>query len=100
MRDLMPRRVEVFPSGEIGVVWSDGREDFVPARRLRCACPCAQCVDELTGRPLLDPARVPEDVRALGWSPVGRYAVHFRWSDGHQSGIYTFDLLRSIGGER
>lgn len=94
---MNPARVEIFPSGEIGVVWSDGREDFLTPWVVRAACPCAQCVDELTGRPTLDPGRIPETIRALEWAPVGHYAVHFRWSDGHATGIYPFDLLRLLG---
>jgi DUF971 family protein len=50
----------------------------------------------MTGRPILDPARVPEDVYPLEIRYVGRYALHFAWSDGHATGIYPFELLRSI----
>lgn len=67
-----------------------------PSRMLRLACPCAACVDEMTGRPLLDPARVPEDVAPLAVELVGGYGIRVRWSDGHSTGIYTFELLRSI----
>lgn len=94
-----PRQVEVFPNGEVGVVWSDGREDFFEPRRLRLACPCAQCVDEISGRRLLQPAAVPETVRAVEITPVGRYALAIRWSDGHQTGIYSFEYLRALTGE-
>ncbi len=94
---MTPERVEIFPAGDIGVVWSDGREDYLAPRMVRAACPCAQCVDELTGRRRLDPRLIPDSVRALEWTPVGHYAVHFRWSDGHATGIYPFDLLRRLG---
>lgn len=63
-------------------------------RELRLACPCAVCVDEMTGRPLLDPATVPEEVTAESVELVGAYGVRFRWSDGHGTGIYTFESLR------
>jgi ATP-binding protein involved in chromosome partitioning len=68
----------------------------IAARDLRIACPCAACVDETTGRRRLDPARIPEDVHARAIRPVGRYAVHIEWSDGHTTGIYSFDLLRRL----
>jgi|SRR5512134_3287972 DUF971 family protein len=65
-----------------------------PARALRLACPCAECVEEMTGRPLLDPARVPDDVRPLALALVGAYGLKITWSDGHSTGIYTWDRLR------
>lgn len=91
-----PRQVEIFPNGEIGIVWDDGREDYLAARALRLACPCAGCVDEMTGRRTLDPARVPADVAARSWSTVGQYALAFEWSDGHRGGIYRFSMLREM----
>jgi DUF971 family protein len=39
---------------------------------------------------------VPEDVKPVRIDPVGRYAIHIAWSDGHTSGIYSFEHLRSI----
>jgi DUF971 family protein len=72
-----------------------GHEGFFPARALRLACPCAACVQELTGRPLLDPATVPPDVHPLRLALVGAYGLRIEWSDGHGTGIYTFERLRS-----
>ncbi len=92
-----PRAVEVFPNGEIGVVWDDGREDVHASRDLRLACPCAQCVDEMTGKRIVEPGQVSERVRALGWDPVGHYALRIRWSDLHDSGLYSFEYLRKLG---
>ena len=64
------------------------------ARPLRLACPCAACVEEMSGRPLLDPGAVREDVRPLSIALVGGYGLKVRWSDGHDTGIYTFERLR------
>jgi DUF971 family protein len=61
------------------------------------ACPCAACVDEHTGAQLLKPESVPLDVRATKVEPVGQYALRITWSDGHQTGLYSFDLLWAIG---
>lgn len=81
-----------------GVVieWAPGGTPVhIPARALRLACPCAACVDEMTGRAVLDPGSVPEDVQPRRLSLVGGYGLKVEWSDGHATGIYTFDFLRT-----
>jgi DUF971 family protein len=81
----------------IEIQWeSQGHVARYPARDLRLACACASCQEEMTGRPILDPATVPENVRALELKLVGGYAVHFTWSDGHDTGIYAWDYLLAI----
>ncbi|HXI19755.1 MAG TPA: DUF971 domain-containing protein, partial [Gemmatimonadales bacterium] len=73
----------------------EGHTAVFPARALRLACPCAGCVEEMTGRPLLDPATVPADVHPLRLSLVGAYGLRVEWSDGHDTGIYTWERLRA-----
>ena len=70
-----------------------GHEGFYPARLLRLACPCAGCVEEMSGRPLLDPAAVSADIRPVSVALVGAYGIKIHWSDGHSTGIYTFEQL-------
>ncbi len=91
-----PARVAIFPNGELAVVWSDGHESYYPGRLLRLGCHCAKCVDEMTGRKLLREERVPSDVRPTGCQEVGRYGLGVRFSDGHDTGIYTYERLRSL----
>lgn len=71
----------------------NGHQALYPARYLRLACPCAGCVEEMSGRPLLDPAMIPPDIRPLSVALVGAYALRIDWSDGHSTGIYTFEQL-------
>lgn len=76
--------------------WKDGHVSEYEPRYLRQCCPCAGCVEEMTGRPLLDPDSVSPDVYPLEIEYVGRYALQFHWSDGHRTGIYPYDQLRRI----
>ncbi len=78
------------------IQWDAGHEGIYPARMLRLACPCAACREEMTGRPLLDPARVPEDIDGVAMQLVGQYGIRIDWSDGHNTGIYTYEMLRRM----
>lgn len=79
----------------LAIEWdATGHIGLFEARALRLACPCAGCVDEMSGRPLLDPDSVPSEVLADGIELVGSYGLKIRWSDGHSTGIYTFRFLR------
>ncbi|RMH03856.1 MAG: DUF971 domain-containing protein [Planctomycetota bacterium] len=79
--------------------WDDGLEARIGFRDLRLECPCAHCVSEVTGRRLLDPATVPEDLGLQDMKPVGNYAYRCLFSDGHDSGIYPLELLRALSEE-
>jgi ATP-binding protein involved in chromosome partitioning len=81
----------------LGVLWQDGRNDELDVRDLRLACACALCVDELSGKKVLDPKSVRPDVSPKTLSSVGNYALTVAFNDGHSSGIYSFELLRSLG---
>ena len=70
-----------------------GHVGFFPARPLRLACPCAACIEEMTGRPLLDPAAIEKEVRPLSVALVGAYGINFFFSDTATTEIYTFERL-------
>ncbi len=78
------------------VEWSNGHQGRHAVRTLRLACPCAQCVDEWTGERTLKDDTVPEDIRPVSIDPVGLYGIQFDWSDGHGTGIYTFETLGAL----
>lgn len=81
---------------ELQVLWPD-RDDRLRFRFLRGECQCAQCVHEWTGTRILDPATIPDDISIERMELVGAYAVRIHWSDGHQSGLYTWERLRKLG---
>jgi ATP-binding protein involved in chromosome partitioning len=93
---IMPHSIRRRDDG-LRITWvQDGPAAHLPARDLRLACPCAACRDEMTGTPLLDPLRVSEDIQPSAVALVGTYGVRISWSDGHDTGIYTFDTLREM----
>ncbi len=91
-----PKQLEQFPNDEIGIVWQDGHESYYGGHYLLCACACASCVEETSGRKLLDDRGVPGDVRAREIHAIGNYAISILWSDGHDTGIYSFEQLRKL----
>jgi len=81
--------------GVLNISWADRQADL-PFVFLRGQCACAQCVNEWTGEQILDPASVPADIKIEELELVGSYAVRVRWSDGHNSGLYTWERLREL----
>jgi ATP-binding protein involved in chromosome partitioning len=81
----------------LSVLWEDGRHDDFDVRDLRLSCHCALCVEEMSGRKLLDPKTVRADVSPQQILSVGNYAIGFHWNDGHNSGIHSFNDLRAMG---
>jgi ATP-binding protein involved in chromosome partitioning len=76
--------------------WGDGKQTRLPYRLMRQACECALCVDELSGKRILDPESVPADVGVQDCKEIGAYGVQITWTDGHSTGIYTFVRLRQM----
>lgn len=91
-----PTRIEKYNDTEMLIAWADKSEYAVSFVDLRFQCPCASCVDEHTGERTLLRSQVAPDVRPLGVSLVGRYAVQVQWSDRHSTGMYHFDALNQI----
>lgn len=67
-------------------------KQVMPAADLRRQCRCALCVEEFSGKPLLDPATVSEDIAPSNFAPIGNYAVSVQWSDGHSS-LYPYSAF-------
>ena len=93
---IEPREILQESDARLCVTWADGRVCHYEAARLRRACPCARCVNEWTGQRTLKPEAIPDEVLIADLTIVGRYALNFRWSDGHETGIYSFQYLRDL----
>jgi len=105
---ITPAKVRVKKSEGTGVEidWRDGHSSSWSFRWLRDACPCATCHEEREqagrapgeGKPkaqgLLQMYQEPP--RPIEVSQVGKYALRFKWNDGHEAGIYSWDYLRRV----
>ncbi len=98
--EATPKNIKLVGGNDtLTIQWSDGHQSAYPYRYLREKCPCATCTE------LGPPAHgAPSPFPMLGVRPlkpdraelVGRYALQIYWSDGHSSGIYSFEFLRSL----
>ncbi len=93
---IEPREIMQDGDAALRITWADGRACRYTAALLRRLCPCAQCVNEWTGQRILNPASVSEVLAIRDVAIVGRYALNFKWSDGHETGIYSFRYLREV----
>lgn len=86
---------------ELALKWNDKAESYIELERLRRACPCAACGGEPDVMGRIQRPLVTYSARSFlleNFSPVGAYALQFRWSDGHATGIYSFAYLRKLAG--
>ncbi|MCO6399782.1 MAG: P-loop NTPase [Verrucomicrobia bacterium] len=91
-----PPTVEFDPDRGMIIKLSNGDERTCSPADLRRACRCAHCIEEFSGKKILDPASIPESITPTHISPMGNYAVAISWSDGHSSSIYSYDLLLQL----
>ena len=94
----MPTPVLLTPIPEeriLRVLWDDDAMCDYPFSYLRGWCPCAVCQGHGGERRFVE----VEDPQLVSIDMVGNYAVNPTWADGHETGIYTFEYLRSLGDE-
>ena len=107
---VTPQKVRVQKTEGTGVEidWRDGHRSRWTFAWLREACPCATCHEarDADGRkPGIPKAQAPvttllpmykAPIRPVETTPVGKYALRFKWNDGHESGIYSWEYLRRL----
>jgi DUF971 family protein len=99
-----PKQISEFSDTTLMVIWDDGHESLYLYQDLRQACPCARCNDlRKPGKTDKPPFKrsIPLEAQSMSIRPrtiesVGLYAIRFKWNDGHDTGIYTFDFLRNL----
>jgi len=93
---IEPRQIIEESDSEITINWSDETESRYNAADLRKACPCAGCINEWTGEKTLKADMIAEDLSFSSIAVVGRYALNFNFSDGHDTGIFSFQYLKQL----
>ena len=98
---MQPSRLEIV-GDFLAIKWDDDTESVISLENLRKWCPCAHCAGEtdITGRVhrVARPTPLtPPSFELAGMERVGGYALALRWADGHQTGIYSWDLLQEMG---
>jgi len=92
-----PRSIERLPEErDLLLAWQDGLQRRLRYLSLRAECMCARCVDEITGERILDVEGLDPEIMIEGMELVGNYALKIRWSDGHDTGLYTWEHLRRL----
>ena len=98
--------VHVKTGAGVDIAWADGHASHYDFAYLRDECPCATCNDErgkkqalaaAPGTPAFNPLPMFKPrPHALAAAQVGNYAISINFSDGHSTGIYSYDHLRTI----
>ena len=94
-----PKNIQLI-GDQIAIVWQDGAESYIEASKLRAASPSAATTGERDILGNLHGGEFDKDyseAQVLDWQFVGTYAIRFRFSDGHASGLYSYELLRELG---
>jgi len=95
MTSTDPASVRVdLDANRVVITWRDGHESRFTGAYLRWTCPCAACRGHAPGQ--VEPPRFEDvrEVRLQGAGAVGSYALRFDFSDGHDSGIFSYEHLR------
>lgn len=90
-----PTHIDIH-KGQLKLQWQAGQQLLSSPYQLRLHCRCAQCIDEHSGQKLLATNSIPTDISLTAIYPIGRYGLKLTFSDGHNTGIYTFDYLKKM----
>jgi DUF971 family protein len=100
-----PEHIAVSKSKGIKIDWKDGLHSEYSLALLRDECPCASCTGAHGTAPQKTSYSKPDSspfpmfkpaLKMLNVEPVGNYAIRIHWSDGHNTGIYTWEYLRRL----
>jgi DUF971 family protein len=98
---IEPARIKLQKDELLHVEWSDGRVDQWTIAQLRGKCPCAMCKENRQEQKknrlaVISGNSFDGQLIVTSAKPVGNYAIHLTFSDGHDTGIFSFQYLREI----
>ena len=94
-----PRQIRLDPEKSLlEIRWGDDHVSRYEGAVLRWKCPCAMCRGHAPGEVEPPSFESVKDVRVRGAQAVGNYGLRFEFTDGHETGIYMFEVLREIDG--
>ena len=102
----IPAKLNLKKDEKLEVVWQDNTISNFSLSYLRSMCPCAQCKEQREGKgrkinPLrILPGNYVKPLAVQSAELVGNYALKIRWSDGHDTGLYTWGHLRRLCEQR
>lgn len=95
---MSPVKIKVLDKKNLFIQWDDNVESLIQLAVLRRNCPCANCMMERENKPATYiPLLSHVQMSLTNIEPVGTYAIRFYWQDGHDDGIYNYELLRALG---
>ena len=90
----LPVKIKRIGKSSVEIEWRDGHRSVYGNQYLRDNCPCAGCRE---GKPRFSlPVMSDAELYPVQIGVVGRYALSIEWSDRHDTGIYSYDTLRSL----
>lgn len=91
---MEPAEIDVDGAEGVTITWEDGQTSHYDAEALRTSCPCASCRD-IRDRGM---AVVATGVVPVAAELVGNWGLQITWSDGHSTGIYSWEFLQALNG--
>lgn len=97
---MKPKQIKILDKDKLFLKWNDDSSTTITLKYLRDECPCANCKGETilfkTFRPPQPSIFSPEMYKIKNIEVVGDYAIQIWWKDGHNTGIYSWDYLKTL----
>jgi len=100
MENYYPTQIKKTENNSLSIKWNDEKVTEISLTKLRDECPCVNCKGESVIFESYIPIKSP--FKAAGYyeidklETVGNYAITVKWKDGHDTGIYSWDILRDL----
>ena len=97
---MNPKQIKILDQNKLAIQWNDGSSSEISLKYLRDECPCANCKGETillkTMRPARQDKNAPGRYDISNIEVVGGYAIKISWKDGHDTGIYSWQYIKTL----